>query len=270
MLHKIKLLPLVLLLALFVSSCEVEPTSPNQVPNTITGEIELYDADSDTLIADRSGANVILVGTQFITSSDENGKYTLQNVPPGLYVMQITKPGFDTVTLSRVEYSGVGVEFISMVRLQKLVTGSITIANVSLVQVRSLIGTPVVDSIKLGQVWDPDSQAVRLDTFAYIGADTLWDSSVLYVISGSTDRVPLEKLTIRFNSPNGSIHGNPGYRWKFLADGNTFTDVLDKRALNDMLGSFAGPWKVQYTASRGSGYPSPAQEIWSNEVLLPR
>ena len=49
-------------------------------------------SSSDPLL----GANVFLVGTSFGDAADENGSYTLSNVPSGKYLIRATYIGYTT------------------------------------------------------------------------------------------------------------------------------------------------------------------------------
>jgi hypothetical protein len=117
MLQRYKIFPLLLLLAIFVSSCDDDPTSgSNGVPNAITGKARLIDGDTEKPLDDHSGVQVSLRGTTFNTTTNAAGEYTFNAVPPGIYVITFAKPDFDS-TMTRVEYSGVGVEFADEVTL---------------------------------------------------------------------------------------------------------------------------------------------------------
>ncbi len=64
---------------------------------SITGVI--IDAESKETII---GANVLLKGTDFGTSTDFDGFYSIRNVPVGIYEIVVTYIGYETVTLKEV------------------------------------------------------------------------------------------------------------------------------------------------------------------------
>ena len=45
------------------------------------------------------GANVVLVGTSFGSSTDINGNYAIRNVPPGSYTIRVTYVGYKSISL---------------------------------------------------------------------------------------------------------------------------------------------------------------------------
>ncbi|PKK85306.1 MAG: hypothetical protein CVT48_05985 [Thermoplasmata archaeon HGW-Thermoplasmata-1] len=57
-----------------------------------------------------AGATVTVEGTQFAVSTDSNGQYTIVNVEPGSYVVDVVKGGFAKGSMSVVVESGKGTE----------------------------------------------------------------------------------------------------------------------------------------------------------------
>lgn len=53
------------------------------------------------------GANIILIGTDIGTSSDIDGKYKLEKLSPGIYNIQVSYLGYETITQSEVEVQGI-------------------------------------------------------------------------------------------------------------------------------------------------------------------
>jgi hypothetical protein len=51
------------------------------------------------------GANVVVVGTTLGAATDQDGQYTILEVPPGTYNVQISFIGYSTVTISDVRYT---------------------------------------------------------------------------------------------------------------------------------------------------------------------
>lgn len=65
---------------------------------SLTGVV--IDAESKETII---GANVILKGTDFGTSTDFDGLYAIRNIPPGIYEVVITYIGYETTTIKELE-----------------------------------------------------------------------------------------------------------------------------------------------------------------------
>lgn len=102
---------LLCLQAQFLTACSDDVIVSQGVRPTISGSVTLFFTDSLKTLTDRSGVVATLEGTQFTAVSDTAGKWNIYDVPPGIYTLMQTKPGFDTVT-ERIEYPGVGVDFV--------------------------------------------------------------------------------------------------------------------------------------------------------------
>ncbi len=72
-----------------------------------TGKIAGQITDSETGDG-LPGANIQIEGTRFGAAADVNGKYTILNVPPGLYTVKMTFIGYQTVLVKEVR---VNVDF---------------------------------------------------------------------------------------------------------------------------------------------------------------
>lgn len=119
MLQRSAIAALLLLFAFVLYSCEDDPTGSNGVPNSITGKVWLLNGDTvDKPLDEHSGVTVAIKGTSFTAVTNAAGEYTINNVPPGVYVLTFAKPDFDS-TKTTVEYSGVGVEFVQTVSLRR-------------------------------------------------------------------------------------------------------------------------------------------------------
>ncbi|MDH3890060.1 MAG: TonB-dependent receptor [candidate division Zixibacteria bacterium] len=92
---RLKLIPITVLL-LFLSGSLVF----GSVVGKITGEIT--DGDSDQPVV---GATVAVQGTDLGGVADQDGVYTIHNVPVGAYTLVITAVGFANVEISNVEVS---------------------------------------------------------------------------------------------------------------------------------------------------------------------
>jgi len=66
---------------------------------TLVGTVKLKDKDN------HSGINVYIAGSQFAALTDENGDYTLINVPEGTYDISSSKSGYKTTTVSNIKAS---------------------------------------------------------------------------------------------------------------------------------------------------------------------
>lgn len=60
---------------------------------TIFGRVNILTASGE-VVTDYSGVNVVLEGTSYITTTDATGRFQLQNIPAGGYVIGATAPGF--------------------------------------------------------------------------------------------------------------------------------------------------------------------------------
>ena len=69
-----------------------------------TGKISgvIYDQDTKEPII---GANIIVVGTNFGTSSDTDGSFYIINISPGTYSLKIHYIGYAPLTLNKVNVS---------------------------------------------------------------------------------------------------------------------------------------------------------------------
>ena len=67
-------------------------------PGTLAGLV-LDKETKETII----GANVLVLGTDFGTSTDFDGFFSIQNMPAGKYTVQISYIGFENITISDVE-----------------------------------------------------------------------------------------------------------------------------------------------------------------------
>jgi hypothetical protein len=122
------------LLILFATLTWVSCSSPSDTTVTIgssmTGTVKLYNTDAGTYATDASGANVAILGTNYRTTSDASGKWTLNGVAPGIYTIQFTKQGYDTASLSDHKFSGAGVDFIDEVTVHTISTASLTLDSI--------------------------------------------------------------------------------------------------------------------------------------------
>lgn len=53
------------------------------------------------------GANIILTGTDMGTVTDLDGNYVIEEIKPGIYTIQVSYIGYETVTMSEIEVQGI-------------------------------------------------------------------------------------------------------------------------------------------------------------------
>jgi len=264
MLHKIKLLPLVLLLALFVNSCEEDPTG-SSVPNSITGKLVLTNIDTKQPLSDHSGVIVSIEGTTIKATTSTDGKYTLTNIPPGVFVITMAKPGFDSLVLRDIEYSGVGVEFLSDRIMYSLTEGELVLDPVLLMNVMdlaaSIYGDPrlIRDSIHL------DSLTGVPDTTLVIGGNDVRPDTRYYVFTGTAKQFNHIQIILRLTDSTGMAREFTQPPASY-SDGDRFVWAIDA--------AYIGEWLDE----RFNGNPVTAhlrveligQEVLSNAQPVPR
>ena len=101
-----------LIAALCVILCLSNCTKNNNTivgttPGNITGNVKIFD-ENGTALSDLSGAFISIKGTNYSTSSDANGKWTLANVEPGTFDFIFSKPGYDSLIIYGITFAGNG------------------------------------------------------------------------------------------------------------------------------------------------------------------
>lgn len=93
------------ILLLFIS-CEDDQTQVTEVKSgDIIGRLKLiYNVPGP----DERGAKVAIKGTNISAVTDAQGRWTLKDVPQGVYDIVFTKDGFDTLEIYGVTYPGNG------------------------------------------------------------------------------------------------------------------------------------------------------------------
>ncbi|MFC2131304.1 carboxypeptidase regulatory-like domain-containing protein [Bacteroidota bacterium] len=96
-----------LLFTFICAACENadSPVIQEIKPGNITGELDIYGSD------DNSGAFVSLKGTNIVTTTDYDGKWTLTDVEPGVYDIIFSKPGYDTTECYGFPFPGNGMAY---------------------------------------------------------------------------------------------------------------------------------------------------------------
>lgn len=105
----------VLLLAGILSmGCKNTSTNPQgSAPGNITGLVQLYDTLYHPM-TDNSSVSIALEGTSFHTTSDASGKWTLANVPAGIYTLVFSKDHYLTKKDQNTEFPGNGTLYYSL------------------------------------------------------------------------------------------------------------------------------------------------------------
>ena len=58
------------------------------------------------------GANVYLKNTSFGAASDEQGRFTLINIPPGKYILKVDMIGYKSVKMENIILSMGGIKMV--------------------------------------------------------------------------------------------------------------------------------------------------------------
>jgi len=106
---------LLVLSFIFLFSCKNNdnPNNPtNGVKGNITGDVQLLD-ESHNLVNDFSGVNISIKGTDFTTQSDSKGKWTLKDIPPGVYDIIMSKPDYDSLLFFGYPFPGNGTAYLT-------------------------------------------------------------------------------------------------------------------------------------------------------------
>jgi len=82
-------------------------TVVSSTPGNITGKLGVND-ENGTNLTDFSGALVSIKSTNYSTTSDVAGKWTLSNVEPGTYDFIFSKPGYDSLMIFGITFAGNG------------------------------------------------------------------------------------------------------------------------------------------------------------------
>ena len=90
-------------LTLVAQAQTITQTKPqDQVQGSLSGQI------LDEKLVPLFGATVIIEGTIFGSTADENGRYSITNIPPGAYKIQASYLGFSTQTVFNFQIRSVG------------------------------------------------------------------------------------------------------------------------------------------------------------------
>src|SRR5438552_3204191 len=87
---------------------------------TLTGTMVLYGGADYAQLNDASGITATLLGTSFSANTNAAGVWTIKNVPAGIYTVQLTKPGFDSIIFSKHHFTGAGTDIFDSLSLLQL------------------------------------------------------------------------------------------------------------------------------------------------------
>jgi hypothetical protein len=216
---KLSILFCLFILAL-TNSCKNTTIVENNytTPNIIQGHVLLLGIDGDSL-ATQSGTTISIEGTSFQTTSDTSGNWRLNNVPAGIYNVSITKPGFDTVALQQIPFSGAGTLFVDNQHIQMIPFDSIPVLSVSIsgydTTIESEKGRVYSGTLTFG-VSGPDSNTLqyfewtilnsRLDSPAYSNINNIGGQSIT-VTHG-------QPMTFTLQQYANSDYPPYGFNWK--------------------------------------------------------
>ncbi|HET6510751.1 MAG TPA: carboxypeptidase-like regulatory domain-containing protein [Candidatus Kapabacteria bacterium] len=138
----------------------------------IAGFAGLRDVDGARL-SDQSGISIKLKGTTLTASSDTLGKWTLANVPAGIYDIELSKPGFATNYIRAYQFVGGGTAYItSIVDLVRSVRDTLVLRNFSFVPQYEYFYRDTLIQVDTGFVRPLDSNALPNRAFRIEGSVT--------------------------------------------------------------------------------------------------
>lgn len=102
----------------------------------IYGSLEVYDLKGNQ-INKFDGVLIALVGTNWVATPDESGRFTFENLPPGKYIINALSPNYQIrqkveIDLSEFEFMNVGVvmdEVLSDVSKRGVISGTVHLAE---------------------------------------------------------------------------------------------------------------------------------------------
>jgi outer membrane receptor protein involved in Fe transport len=218
----------------------------------ITGTIK---STSDGLAI--AGANVMLVDTEFGSSTDINGKYLIINVPPGSYSLRTQFIGYKTVTVENVLVSSDVTSRVNFDLEETVIEGE----EVVVVAKRPLIRLDATSKLKI--VTNEEMEAMPIEDF----------SEILGVQAGF----------VKDASGQFHVRGGRGNELAFMIDGVYISDplystysnlLLDKsnvQELQVMSGTFNAEYGRAMSGMVNIVTKDPDPELdWSFEVLSPQ
>ena len=98
--------------------CKSDPVQPTSKNGSISGYVQLYDADGNSLISS-AGVNVSISSSDFNAQTDDSGKWIISDLPPGVYSLNFTKAGFGKMEIIGYQFVGNGSAFASNVQMSR-------------------------------------------------------------------------------------------------------------------------------------------------------
>ncbi len=151
------------------------------------------------------GCNIIVVGTQMGAATDENGEYTILNVPPGTYDVRAQMIGYTTVTVTDVD-----------------VTAGLTRAVDYEMQVEAIAGQEVVVEAQRPIVQEDISGTQR-----NIETQEIESSAHVSISDIITTQVGINRDRGYDDQP--SIRGSGMNKMNFIVDGVSQRDAMSNR-----------------------------------------
>src|SRR5947208_948842 len=110
----------------FFAACSSPTETTISIGASMTGKVQLYNADLEQFVKDASGVSVSLLGTKFHATTDTSSSWTLSGMAPGIYSVVYTKPNYDTLVRGGTTFSGAGVTFVPSATLHFLTNSALT------------------------------------------------------------------------------------------------------------------------------------------------
>lgn len=106
---------LFLSIPLFITSCGSDDDNDNEVPEmlyNIVGSVSLYTEDG-MMQESNDGMKVSILDKDFNAITDGEGKFTLEEIPEGIYTLVFDKDGYGTYMMFNVDHGKDETTFIS-------------------------------------------------------------------------------------------------------------------------------------------------------------
>jgi hypothetical protein len=100
---------------LFVAGCKLNSTSP-PLSGDVSGSIQLYDSDGNS-ISSANGVSVTVNGSNRSTITNDSGKWTITDLPAGIYTFAFAKSGFGSMKIVAYQFVGGGTAYLSNVAM---------------------------------------------------------------------------------------------------------------------------------------------------------
>jgi len=244
-----------------------------------TGKIAGVVQDGESGVA-LPNANIVLVDTELGTISDEEGRFFILNVPPGMYSIRVTYIGYAAYTVEEVRVSsGLTTEvdleptseairgeemIVRAVRpiIDKNATNAVRIVSAEDLEIMPFRGVQNVLAMQTGVVEDEGALHVRgsrADEIGYYveGANTrniVTGNSALGLIDEALAEVQLQAggFNAEFGGANAGIiihelrTGAPEWKFGFLTETDNFTSENEKR-----FGTYSYGYSTQVLTASG-------------------